>query len=165
MLKNVIWSSDIDMDDWEQFLDEEYPDADENERYAIVNDLNNSYLDDERANLDIQLPEEIVVFGDIGTWQGTRHGHKIIKSGNIRDCLFDGSDMVTWYCDRYNMRCDTVHHDGRNHYLYRMFRRGLSEWQKDNFLANAFRDGSWNDRLIRRYTESIRPQVASVYGW
>lgn len=165
MKKHVIWSSEFDMNDWLDFINEEYPDTSEEDRYELVCELNDLDLDDRRDDLDIQLSEEIVVLGDIGTWRGARHGRKVIETGNIKDCLYSDTDGATWYFDRYNVRCDAYHHDGTNHYLYRVFRSGLSDEQKEYFLSGVYHDGKWDDRMIRRYTESIRPHVAKVYGW
>lgn len=166
MIKNIIWDNwDIELEQWEDFLTEEYPEVtDENKQWELVTDLNNAYLEDERTNLDIQLNNDIIVIADLGLWNGRRQGYRIIKSGNIKDCLYDNCDYITWYCDRYNFRANAIHHDGTNHYLYRVFRDEITEKQKENFLYNVY-NGRLNQRMIRRYTKSIQPYIARVYGW
>ena len=48
-------------------------------------DLNHDYLEDERVNLNIQLPQPIICIADLGRWNGRFSGYKEIASGNIRD--------------------------------------------------------------------------------
>ena len=93
--RHIIWSNDIDYDDWREDLEEQYPDLTEAERMELMYELNGNYLDDERSNLDIQLSRPILVVGDLGLWHGRRMGYKEIPSGNIRDCLYSERDMDT----------------------------------------------------------------------
>lgn len=163
----LIWTNYyLELNDWKDYLDEEFPDVEnEYDKWQLVHEENDCYLEDERANLNIQLPNEIIVFGSIGRWDGTAKGYKVIKSGNIKDCLYDGCcDYTTWYCDRYNLKFEGYHHDGCNRYLYRVFREWVTEEQKERFF-DAIYFGKCNDRMIRRYTESLRPYIASIYGW
>lgn len=165
MQKRIIWSNEIDLDDFREYIEDEFPEAEsESEKWEIACEINNDYLEDERENLRIDLPAEIVIIADLGRWDGRANGYKVIPSGNIAGCLYDDCDYITWYCDRYNFRGDGIHHDGKNHYLYRVFREELTEEQKSRFL-DAIYYGKCNDRMIRRYTKSIRPYIAEVYGW
>ena len=66
--RHIIWSNDIDYDDWREDLEEQYPDLTEAERMELMYELNGDYLDDERSNLDIQLSRPILVVGDLGLW-------------------------------------------------------------------------------------------------
>ena len=128
--RHIIWSNDIDYDDWREDLEEQYPDLTEAERMELMYELNGDYLDDERSNLDIQLSRPILVVGDLGLWNGRRMGYKEIPSGNIRDCLYSEQDIdySTWYVDKNgDFRCDAIHHDGTNHYLYRAYKDGVSD--------------------------------------
>lgn len=165
--KWVIWQNvDLNPDDWD-FSDMEKDRGEEmtdSEKWMEMCELNNMYLDDERMNLDVHLDGEIVVIADLGLWYGRRGGYKVIKSGNIKDCLYDDCDYVEWYCDRYNFRCNAHHHDGSNHYLYRELRPELTETQRENFFDKLYH-GDTDERMIRRYTRSIRPAIAAVYGW
>lgn len=133
--RHIIWSNDIDYDDWREDLEEQYPDLTEAERMERMYELNGDYLDDERSNLDIQLSRPILVVGDLGLWHGRRMGYKEIPSGNIRDCLYSERDIdySTWYVDKNgDFRCDAIHHDGTNHYLYRAYKDGVSDTQIEN---------------------------------
>ena len=67
---------------------------------------------------------------DVDDW---REDYKDIPSGNIRDCLYADTDYTEWYVDKYgDLRADAIHHDGTNHYLYRVFKEGVSETQMEN---------------------------------
>ena len=55
--RHVIWSNyGLDYEDWRDDLEAEYPDLSENERISLMYEINGDYLDDERANLNSQLP-------------------------------------------------------------------------------------------------------------
>lgn len=97
--KHIIWSSDVDYEDWRADLEEQYPDLSEQERMELMVEQNNDYLDDERCNLNIQLSRPILLIADIGRWDGRYPGYAEIKSGNIRDCLYSEMDDSTWYVD------------------------------------------------------------------
>ena len=91
--RHVIWSNcDLDYDDWRDDLEAEYPQMTEDQRIRLMYEINGDYLEDERVNLDIQLPESILIIGDLGLWNGRRQGYKEIASGNIKDCLYSDCD-------------------------------------------------------------------------
>lgn len=123
---HVIWSNyDLDFESWRDDLQAEYPGKTEDALYALMYEINAQQLEDERMNLNIQLPGEILLIADIGRWNGRFPGYWEIKSGNIKDCLYTGMDYATFYVDKFgDLRCDAIHHDGTNHYLYRVFKRG-----------------------------------------
>lgn len=114
----------------------------------MMYDLNNDYLADERINLNIQLDRPILVIGDIERWNGRVPGYKEIQSGNIRDCLYSDTDYSTWYVDRKgDLRCDAIHHDGSNHYLYRAYKPGATEAQIERLKEKIY-DGVATPVLI-----------------
>ena len=50
--RHVIWSDiHLDLDDWRDFLMENYPELPEDKLYEKMHELNAEYLDDERRNL------------------------------------------------------------------------------------------------------------------
>lgn len=162
----VIWSNDnLDYDDWRDDLEAEYPNLTEDQRISMMYELNNDYLDDERINLNIQLSRPILVIADLGLWDGRRTGYKEIQSGNIRDCLYSDTDYTTWYVDRLgDLRCDAVHHDGTNHYLYRVYKDGVSDSQID-LLKEKLYYGKASRRDITRVTRRLGDEIAQVYGF
>ena len=165
--KHVIWSNDLNYEDWRVDLEAEYPDLSEDQRIALMYEINNGYLGDERINLDVQLSQPILVVGDLGLWYGRRMGYKEIDSGNIRDCLYAGKDdeYTTWYVDkRGDLCCDASHHDGTNHYLYRAYKDGVSESQIDR-LKDKLYQGTATRADITRITRRLGDDIAQVYGF
>ena len=61
--RHIIWSNDIDYDDWKEDLEEQYPELTEDERIELMYELNGDYLDDERHNLNIQLGTILTLIG------------------------------------------------------------------------------------------------------
>ena len=157
--RHIIWSNDIDYDDWREDLEEQYPDLTEAERMELMYELNGDYLDDERSNLDIQLSRPILVVGDLGLWHGRRMGYKEIPSGNIRDCLYSERDIdySTWYVDKNgDFRCDAIHHDGTNHYLYRAYKDGVSDTQIENLKEKLYRGTATRADITRSHPQTRR---------
>ena len=127
--------------------------------------INSDYLDDERVNLNIPLSRPILVIADLGLWNGRRQGYKEIESGNIRDCLYDDNDYVTWFVDKNgDLRCDSIHHDGTNHYLYRTYKDGVSEEQIENLKWKIY-NGKATRADITRVTRRLGDEIGKVYGW
>lgn len=163
---HLIWSNyHLDLEDWRDDLQAIHSDASDSELFQIMCDINDTYLDDERANLDIQLDRPILVIGDIERWNGRVSGYKEIQSGNIKDCLYADTNYSTWYVDRRgDLRCDAIHHDGINHYLYRMYKSNASESQIERLKAKIY-DGVATRADINRITQRLGDEIGNVYGW
>ena len=127
---------------------------------------NAEYLEDERANLNIEVGDEIIVIADLGLWDGRHKAYRLLHSENIKDCLYGPiGDYVTWFVDdRGDLWCRDIHHDGTNLYLYRAWKHDVSETQKNNFIDKVYH-GNVTRRDIARYTRKIGTYVADVYGW
>lgn len=171
--RHIIWSNmNLDVDDWREGYEEyleinELDDApaDENELYQWMVETNDEYLYDERANLNVQLSQPIIAIADLGLWYGRRSGYKMIDSGNIKDCLYSDTDYTEWYVDKYgDLRADAAHHDGTNHYLYRVFKHGVTETQIEN-LQNKIYCGKATRADITRVTRRLGDEIAKVYGF
>ena len=164
--RHIIWSNEyLDLEDWREDLQEQYPDCSEDTLYQIMCETNDEYLSDERINLNIQLSQPILVVGDLGLWNGRRMGYKEIASGNIRDCLYSNYDYTTWYVDRNgDFRCDDTHHDGTNHYLYRVYKDNVSQAQKDRLKEKIY-NGTVKRADITRVTRRLGDEIGRVYGW
>ena len=103
--------------------------------------------------------------GDLGLWNGRRMGYKEIASGNIRDCLYSDTDYSTWYVDRLgDLRCDAIHHDGTNHYLYRTYKPGVRQSQIDHLKEKLY-FGTATRADITRITRRLGDDIAKVYGF
>lgn len=171
--RHIIWSDvSLDLDDWrddyKDFLEANELDDDpnnEDELYQWMVETNADYLDDERMNLNIQLSQPIIVIGDIGRWNGRVMGYKMIESGNIKDCLYSDTDFTEWYVDKYgDLRADAVHHDGTNHYLYRVFKNSITPEQAGR-LQDKIYMGKATRADITRVTRRLGDEIAKVYGW
>lgn len=163
---HLIWTNrDLDYEDWREDLEAEYPELSEDERYYKMLEINGDYLDDERVNLNIQLSQPILVIADLGLWTGRHSGYKEIESGNIRDCLYSQYDYTTWYVDKDgDLRCDDVHHDGTNHYLYRVYKDSASEEDRED-LKDRIYMGTATEEDIARVTDRLGDEIGKVYGW
>lgn len=166
--RHVIWSNvHLDLDDWRGFLTESYPELSGNEDrlYEKMHEVNLEYLNDERQNLNIPLSRPILVIGDLGFWNGRVRGCKVVESGNIRDCLYSKMDMAEWYVDKNgDLRADAIHHDGTNRYLYRVFKRGVSDVQMAR-LQERICCGKATRADITRLTQRLGDSIAAVYGF
>ena len=164
--RHIIWSDlNLDLDDWRESLEELYPDYPEDELYDIMVKSNAENLYDERVNLDIQLSQPIIVIGDLGRWNGRVSGYKMIDSGNIKDCLYSDTDYTEWYVDKYgDLRADAVHHDGTNHYLYRVYKDSASPSQIELLKEKLYRDIATRAD-ITRVTRRLGDDIAKVYGF
>ena len=164
--KHIIWSNlNLDFNNWKADLIEQYPKKSESELIDLMYEINSDYLNDERVNLDIHLNENILIIADIGRWNGRFSGYKEISSGNIKDCLYTECDYAEWFVDKNaDFRCDAHHHDGVNHYLYRVYKDGVTSSQIDN-LKNKLYDGTATRADITRITNKIGNEIAKVYGW
>lgn len=91
--RHIIWTDYLDYDDWKEDLEAQYPELSANERMNLMYEINGTYFQDEKTNLDIQLSRPILVVGDLGLWHGRRMGYKEIESGNISDCLYTERDI------------------------------------------------------------------------
>ena len=166
--KHLIWSNyALDYKDWKDDLEAEYPDLSEDDRMALMYEINSDYLDDERANLNIQLGQPILIIADLGLWTGRRIGYKEIESGNIRDCLYSDRDIEysTWFVDKLgDLRCEAIHHDGTNYLLYRTYKPGVRESQID-LLKEKLYYGKATRADITRITRRLGDEIGKVYGW
>lgn len=170
MRKHIIWSNmNLDIEDWrdgykemaEENGWEEDTDDDDN-LYDYMIETNNMYLDDERMNLDKVVEGRILVIADLGLWNGRKSAYKIVESGNIKDILGFTYDCAEFYGDGYNIRGTEVHHDGTNHYLYRVIREDRNIV---NLLNDIWDGKEYTMKKLNYYTRSLYPYVAKVYGW
>lgn len=171
--RHIVWSDqNLDIEDWredyKEYLEANNLDLDPNDENAIYEwmvETNGEYLSDERVNLNIQLSQPIIVIGDLGRWNGRVMGYKMIDSGNIKDCLYSDTDFTEWYVDKYgDFRADAIHHDGTNHYLYRVFRDGVTESQIER-LQDKIYMGKATRADITRVTKRLGDEIGRVYGW
>ena len=159
-MKHIIWTNDIDYKDWKDDLESQYPSEEgytEDDWVRLMYELNDDYLEDEKANLNKDLGRNIVVFADLGLWSGRRNAYKIINSTNLNS-IFTNScgDFVEWYVEGKDVKCRDSHHDGTNYYTYRLLKDGYTE---DDFYGRYIQD------VMKKMTEPIGKYVADIYGF
>ena len=157
--RRIIWSNQ-EFDEWKECL---LADGENEETltYEHYTEDCEECLGDERRNLNIEVDGVIVCFASLGLWNGRVNGAKVVGT-NVRDILYDRNcDYLTWYCDLYNVRCDAVHHDGRNHYLYRV----AKDRETAERLVNKIAYEDMSEEQFRKATKPLRPYVSKVYGW
>lgn len=166
MGRKIIWSDlNVNYDDW-KYDYEDYCRAngleyDEDNLYEWVNETLNDYIEGERYNLRKNVDGVIVAFASLGLWDGRVTAAKAFGS-NIADILYtQNCDYSEWYCDRYNVRFEGVHHDGRNRYLYRV----AKDEDAARRLVYKIAYHGMTEKQFMKATKSLRPYVAKVYGW
>ena len=159
--KHVIWSNNIDIEDWRDDIKEWYDDEEltDDEIYDLAYETNMDNLEAEECNLDKELYTDLVMIGRLGLWNGVREGWKHINGSNLND-IFQGTcgDYVTWYVDENgDICCEDIHHDGTNHYTYRAIRKDLTPWEFDELMAEG--------KSIDELTEKLGHYVQEIYGF
>lgn len=169
--RNIIYSSELR--DWtsdkfkqdyrinHELSEEEMSEVTDDTLYDEAVFENEEWLSCERENLDVKLSNNIIIIADLDLWNGHKSGYKVIGNNlnNILSC--SSSDYYEVYCDSYNVRAESAHHDGTNSYLFREIKENVNiERLKEKIYNNDFTSAD-----ISRYTKSLRPYVAKIYGW
>jgi len=166
--KRIIWTNEVDTSDEAitEFRNslENGADYTDNTIIEMMYDDNQIWLEDEQANLDITTSRKILCIGDLGLWWGRRPGYRILNTQNVKSIFsVTCGDYVEFYADSYNVHCSDAHHDGTNYYMFRELRCNEDQCQP---LLDAICSGKIiSSALLNRYTRSILPYVADVYGW
>lgn len=169
-MKRIIWTDEIDLQDYVDVfkqLEQYGKKLSDNEKYDTAYEMNQMDYEDIMAEFNFRLPGEIIEIGSIGRWNGSFEGYKEHNTDILKNAFVpnvDGMSYNEWYVDKYNLYHKESHHDGTNLTFYRMFRPDLTYDQKC-ILENALYEGKCNPRMLRRYTVSIRPYIAKVFGW
>ena len=163
---HMIWSDYyLNYEDWQADLEAEYPELSEDQRVALMYERNADYLDDERVNLNIDVGRPILLIANLGLWDGRHQVCHDMNSTNIRDCLVPNNDYTTWYVDQEgDLRCDSIHHDGTNHYLYRACRADVSKERIERLKLKIER-GVATREDIEKVTRRLGDEIGKVYGW
>lgn len=172
MVKRIIWTNEVDTSDTalaaarQDYANDELVCVEKMDDAKLIEFLyreNDIWYGDERMNLNITTANPILVIADLGLWDGRKLRYKILASQNVGAILSAHcGDYVTYYADCYNVYCDDIHHDGTNHYI---FRELVGSEGKCWPLLDAICSGRDYSTLMRRYSRSILPYVAGVYGW
>jgi hypothetical protein len=168
-MKHTIFNADTydnyTDDDIKQHLidDCDYP-ADEITDNDIIEEryfLTQMDFDAETTNLNKQLDNNILCIAGLGLWYGHRQGYKMLDN-NLNSILYQAQgDYYHLYYDGFNVVADDAHHDGTNHYLFRLVKDNVNI---DNLLDKLY-SGTATNADINRYTKSLRSEVKAIYGW
>ena len=149
----------------ELFLEDGYAEEDITEE-MITNRCYDNYdvwFDDEREQLWNISEGEVIAIADVGRWNGRVTGYKELKS--LEDVLYSSCDYEKVYVDANgDLHKKESHHDGNNYILYRYWKEGITEQQRENFL-NKIYEGEVTSRDITRYTRKAGIGIANTYGW
>lgn len=156
--KHVIWTSEVNTEDYAEYFEEmgytKENGYSEDEIYQIACDIVNDDYYATRANFDIKLDNNIVIVADLGLWNGRQHAYKVIGS-NLKNTLqsqINSMSEIEFYTDGYNYCADEYHHDGTNHYVYRVLKDGVSA-------------DKLTDKNVMKYTKSLKKTVNNIHGW
>ena len=143
---------------------EEYSKTITEEKLYDECDFNNQiWFEDTQRELCNADRGELVAIADLGRWNGRCSGYKVIKS--LPDVLYSNCDDEELYVDSNgDLHKSESHHDGSNSILYRYWKEGLSDTQKENFLDKIY-NGSCSQKDITRYTRKAGLEIAELFGW
>lgn len=164
-VKNIIWSSDFDLDDFLENIRDEHPGLKDDEAYIYASEINDGYLDDEKANISTTLNESILIIGVLGRWDGIiPQAYRETDWSNPADCLTFEKDMDggTWFISKDHELCSRQYnHDASSVFLYRVWRENA---EKDILLDKIYA-GKATMEDISRYTLSLGKRIEHIYGW
>lgn len=159
-MKKIIWTNDVYLEDYENYFREEGI-TDKEEKIKEMYFLNELDFEAEMMNLDIKLPDKILVIACLGLWNGRRSGYKIMGN-NLNEILTASiGDLYEVYFDGYNIKAKDTHHDGTNYYEFRLIR---NDRNIDILLEKIYND-DFSRQDINNYTRSLAPYIRKVYGW
>jgi len=129
----------------------------------ILNEQFMSQIDfeDEEGNLNLELPHKIICIANLGLWNGKHTGYKILGY-NLKEILYQAQgDYYKVYYDGYNIKATDIHHDGTNHYTFRMIKPNMNI----ELLLTKLYNGTAQATDINNYTTSLRKYAKEIYGW
>jgi len=148
--------------------EEEYQDLSERELTDLAYEINNSYLDDEKSNLSVDLHRPMVCISNLGLWYGKCNSVNIMDSGYLPDTLTPGRDdeYSTWYVNEQgDLTYRGKHHDGTNYSIYRVAKEGVDRYDLEDALENHYGDSKKITEEILGMTEPLGPIIGKIYGW
>ena len=172
LVDNMFWDSDEDgtvtvKDNYGKEVKltrEEYSKSLADEKiYEECRFINEIWFEDEKSELKRVSEGEVLAIADLGGWNGRCSGYKELKS--LEEVIYSSCDYERLYVDSNgDLRKDESHHDGDNSILYRYWKEGLTEQQKENFLTKIYH-GKCTRKDITRYTRKAGVGIADAFGW
>lgn len=167
--ENIIWQ-DISFYDsktiekWKKEVQEDYPDYTDEEIMDIIYEDISMCYDEEVYDLSqISLPEDIICIGRLGLWNGTFDGYK--EYPDLKSCFSGHDGDLKFYVDENgDLRAELAHHDGTNHYLFRMWRSNVSETSRENLIDKIYYR-KYSQADVSRSTVRIGDFIGERFGW
>lgn len=147
----------ITLEEYEKTITEE-------DIYNECDFLQEAWFEAEESNLS-SVDEHcgLIAIADVGRWNGRFSGYKEIEK--LKEVLYSDCDYERVYVDSNgDLRKDESHHDGDNSILYRYWKEGLTDEQKENFM-NRIYNGECTQKDITRYTRKAGLGIANALGW
>ena len=143
---------------------EEYADSiSEDSVYNECSFMEQTWFEDEKHELELVSEGPVLAIADLGLWDGRRCGYKELKS--LEDVMYTSCDYERVYVDSNgDLRKEESHHDGSNSILYRYWKDGLTDVQRENFLDKLY-NGKATQKDITRYTRKAGLGIADAFGW
>ena len=140
--------------------------VDDTKVYSFFCERANDDFNDEMRNLGVETSTDILAIASIGRWNGRFTGYKTLgyKLNEILS-VFPSCDDFKLYADRWNIRGEGSHHDGTNTVLFRRWKCNVSDLNMAKVLDALYDQKDEADSLVKRYTVSIRSEIANIYGW
>lgn len=111
--------------------------------------------------LNIPLQNRVVAFAEMGAWGGEHVKYRLL-SPNIQSIFNVNRGFAHFFADRYDIRA-TIEEQGNS---YSMLFRELTDSPKTRQFLKHIAYGRYPIRQdITLYTKSLRPYVATAYGW
>lgn len=161
-MKHIIWSNELNFEEWKDDLAIQYPDEegyDDDERYRLMEEINDGYYEDEMITLNKEFGRDIIAVANLGLWNGRRLSY-ITVGTNLNSVLtYRCGEYVTWYVDEDEVKCIDKHHDGTNYYTYRLLNEGIGQFEFNEYAyEHSLKEA------VEKYTKPIGHYVAEIYG-
>lgn len=168
-MRTIIWGNDFDTVNEQVEMYKETGDTEDFVDYTEEDfyDLVYASLELDFADLEDTFDKnvgDIITIGELGLWDGKKLGYRL-DGNNLSNVLKTSSDgYLTFGLDDTDFIGKEVHHDGTNHYTYRVFKEDISELDQEKFLDNIYY-GKVTEQEIDEFTTSLKPVVDKLLGF
>lgn len=173
-MKHLVWDNDsVSLAD---SLAKEEEDKSFEELLEEANELVETYLGDEKINLEDKIPlgDSIVLVGEIVRWNGPKNAYKKLNASNIGDAIVEMANIFDWsdnsieiYVEDGRLYMSQKGHDNPVSPTIVEARAYNSEDEDkiEDLLYEYISDNTKSlDKLIAE-TSPIGSEIAEVYGW
>lgn len=152
------------IENWKEEIRNDYPDYSDDELMQLVYEENGINWQEDIADLSkINLPRSIIAIGWLGLWNGTAVGYK--EYPDLKSCFSGHDGDLKFYVDENgDLRAELAHHDGTNHYLFRMWRSNVSETTRENLIDKIYYRKDFQAD-VSRSTVRIGDFIGERFGW